>query len=936
MPLPIWAGRKRSGTFSPGSRSTSTSGLVVRQILQPGQAFELGRRRPGRRSYFHSQAIFFPLNDFQVCFQLFLDSDRNHVVICSLILRRQPGHSPLHSRHCAARAFSFTSFTSTSFASLTSSKPFRIRTYETPLPQPLYNPHLRAPLGSAGNKGLITPLESALTKNSPASRLESALTKRWGWGPCSPLRNSPLVTRHLLADSFGDSGPVGTGHPIHRDAAQELGIKVGGLLWQHFPGGGDLHDLLDIARIQQKRNLRPPVVHRLQRGRDFSFIRQVRFPRHRLWRDAQRRLQDSFVQQDHVEFALPRRNVRQQLRQVGALAQRQHVESPLLLFRGGIDADRSFLSRARESCKEFFLRFGSFPRVRKRKSLRREPRLQMPPHAAPGKLVNVGRDAVRGQNRQPFALRIDERHHDALVRRVRVDFSSPRAALVPVIQRGFVAVMPVGDHQLLAFHGFLDRRHALRLRDHPQPVHDAILVAQFSDGRGARLGLRQNRINAPLRIRIQHEKLARMHLCVPQKFQAVRLRPGKRMLVPENDTRRILLQFPRADESAARAAFFGARYGVFLRVRIKSRRRILRQDILANPLLQRRRRSRVNIILRRIPGISPAFLHGYQVVRVRGVIFFLHRRRNFVVGLRQDAVERGERGVVAKSAKGINLGHEFSEIFSSRGSNRLFYANTPQFRQKPEINFWWNFDGRLMTVEKDRLYYNSWFMTVPNFSSARVLIFDLDGTLIDSKRDLILSVNAMLRERGREELHEDTIAGYIGHGAPQLMRRALGNGATEEEREKALKFFLAHYEEHKLDSTCAYPGVPEALEQLAGFSLAVLTNKPVRVSIRILGGLGLAKYFRAVYGGNSFQTKKPDPLGVQVILREFGAAPAEAILIGDSEVDVQTARNAGTLAAAVNYGFGTHDRAAHPADIYLDRLTDLVPLLRAGREEANR
>jgi phosphoglycolate phosphatase len=157
--------------------------------------------------------------------------------------------------------------------------------------------------------------------------------------------------------------------------------------------------------------------------------------------------------------------------------------------------------------------------------------------------------------------------------------------------------------------------------------------------------------------------------------------------------------------------------------------------------------------------------------------------------------------------------------------------------------------------------------------------------------------------------------------------RALGNGAGEAERELALKFFLAHYEEHKLDSTCAYPGVPEALEHLAGFSMAILTNKPVRVSVRILEGLGLAKYFRAVYGGNSFETKKPDPLGAHTILRELGAAPGEAILIGDSEVDVQTARNAGTLAATVNYGFGAHDRSAHPADFYLDRLTDLIPLL---------
>ena len=232
-----------------------------------------------------------------------------------------------------------------------------------------------------------------------------------------------------------------------------------------------------------------------------------------------------------------------------------------------------------------------------------------------------------------------------------------------------------------------------------------------------------------------------------------------------------------------------------------------------------------------------------------------------------------------------------------------------------------------MTVEKARPYYNAWFMTAPNFSSVRALIFDLDGTLIDSKLDLIRSVNAMLHELGREQLHEDTISGYIGHGAPQLVGRALGNNATGEERERALKFFLAYYEDHKMDSTCAYPGVPEALQQLAALPMAVLTNKPVRISARILEALVLAKFFRAVYGGNSFATKKPDPLGAQTILREFGAAPAETILIGDSEVDVQTARNAGTFAATVNYGFGAHDRAAYPADIYLDRLTDLVSLL---------
>ena len=219
-------------------------------------------------------------------------------------------------------------------------------------------------------------------------------------------------------------------------------------------------------------------------------------------------------------------------------------------------------------------------------------------------------------------------------------------------------------------------------------------------------------------------------------------------------------------------------------------------------------------------------------------------------------------------------------------------------------------------------------MAALDFSRVRALIFDLDGTLIDSKQDLIHSVNAMLVEMGREKLHEDIISGYIGHGAPKLVARALGNGVAEAEREQALQFFLAHYEEHKLDSTCPYPGVADALEQLRTFPMAVLTNKPVRVSRRIVEGLGLAKYFRAVYGGNSFETKKPDPLGARKILEELRATAGETLMVGDSEVDVQTARNAGTLAVAVNYGFGTHDRGAYPADLYVDRLTDLTMLLR--------
>jgi phosphoglycolate phosphatase len=215
-------------------------------------------------------------------------------------------------------------------------------------------------------------------------------------------------------------------------------------------------------------------------------------------------------------------------------------------------------------------------------------------------------------------------------------------------------------------------------------------------------------------------------------------------------------------------------------------------------------------------------------------------------------------------------------------------------------------------------------MADPKSSAVQALIFDLDGTLIDSKLDLIHSVNAMLSEMKRPQLAADTISGYIGHGAPQLVTRAMGGNAKEEELKHALQFFLGYYEDHKMDNTCAYPGVAETLAQLVHIPMAVLTNKPERISVRILKSLGLAKYFRVIYGGNSFESKKPDPFGANKILQEFGIAAGEALIVGDSEVDVQTARNAGTHAAAVNYGFGVHDREANPADIYLDRFADLA------------
>lgn len=216
---------------------------------------------------------------------------------------------------------------------------------------------------------------------------------------------------------------------------------------------------------------------------------------------------------------------------------------------------------------------------------------------------------------------------------------------------------------------------------------------------------------------------------------------------------------------------------------------------------------------------------------------------------------------------------------------------------------------------------------ITRFSEVRALIFDLDGTLIDSKLDLALSVNAMLAELGRDPLPHEQIFSYVGQGAPALIARALGGGASDQDCLVGLEFFIKYYSAHKLDNTVLYPGVRETLDALKDMPMAVLTNKPVRVSRAIIEELGVGERFRFVYGGNSFERKKPDPMGVDSILREFGAAPAQAMLVGDSEVDVQTARNAGTWACGVTYGFGSHRLEEYPPDLLVDNLTELIPQL---------
>jgi phosphoglycolate phosphatase len=214
--------------------------------------------------------------------------------------------------------------------------------------------------------------------------------------------------------------------------------------------------------------------------------------------------------------------------------------------------------------------------------------------------------------------------------------------------------------------------------------------------------------------------------------------------------------------------------------------------------------------------------------------------------------------------------------------------------------------------------------------SIQLVIFDLDGTLIDSRLDLVHSVNATLRHIERPELPDEVIASYVGDGAPILIQRALGPEAADEALvSKGLEFFLSYYREHKLDHTTVYPGIRQALQTIQSSSngtarrLAVLTNKPVHPSRAIVDALGLGPLFTQVYGGNSFLTKKPDPEGALKLLEETGVAPERAVIVGDSHVDMRTGKNAGMWTVAVTYGFAPHTLEKEAPDVSVDSAHEL-------------
>lgn len=207
-----------------------------------------------------------------------------------------------------------------------------------------------------------------------------------------------------------------------------------------------------------------------------------------------------------------------------------------------------------------------------------------------------------------------------------------------------------------------------------------------------------------------------------------------------------------------------------------------------------------------------------------------------------------------------------------------------------------------------------------------LLIFDLDGTLIDSAEDLAISMNATRGHFKMPPLDPAVINSYVGNGAAVLVRKALGRDAPESFVAEALQFFLQYYRAHALEHTRLYPGIRELVDELAAgrHELAVLTNKPVRISVDIIGALGLAEQFPRVYGGDSFASKKPDAIGITTLMRETACSPEETLMVGDSGVDIQTARNAGVRSCGVAWGFQPEAFETYVPDVLIREPRELL------------
>ena len=209
--------------------------------------------------------------------------------------------------------------------------------------------------------------------------------------------------------------------------------------------------------------------------------------------------------------------------------------------------------------------------------------------------------------------------------------------------------------------------------------------------------------------------------------------------------------------------------------------------------------------------------------------------------------------------------------------------------------------------------------------SLRLIFFDLDGTLVDSSIDITNALNYALEPHSPKRLTVEDTIGLVGEGITRLIEKVTGGG-DDATRSAVMSRFLEYYAEHLLDYTRAYPGVRETLERLDGYRKAVISNKREALSRKLLDGLGLLRFFDVVVGSDSTPERKPSPLPVRKVLSDLEVRPSDAVIVGDSNYDIDAGKAAGVTTIAVTYGYRPREAIAH-ADYLIDRMADLVPLI---------